>query len=502
MPTAFSCRAKTMNIDTLSFGLPAAERDEDLLRCFVESDSYNRVATKGHNVILGNRGTGKSAIFRKIAEDWRRKKHIVISLAPEEFSYEMMARVLETEAKGAWAKHGAYSVAWKYLIYIQAFKELANHGLFKTGKAAKLYNYVRDTVRDYERNPIGLLISFLKRMEGIKIGKYEAALKTRELDRLYKLEEISGLIDILDEAMADKKVMILVDELDKGWDASEDAKGFVSGLFSAAMAINAKHKNLRVLISLRRELYDNIPELYEDYQKISDTVERISWNEDSLLEFVARRIEKWDPALERQSYQARWNRVFAEKLTYRQTNSFNYILDRTLFRPRELIHFANDIAAEARARRRGLPLDYDSIASAEGTYSESRLNDIAAEYKHQYPGLISLFESFRGLRFNMAKDDFQRHLLSVACGEYTMTEAAAWVKNSDPDQLMKILWEVGFIKAQVVGGVKAQRRSGSDWLGSYQISGVNIINIPQYQVHPMFRSFLGMKESTRAKSKK
>jgi hypothetical protein len=489
-----------MNIDTLSFGLPAAERDDDLLACFVESDSYNRVVSKGHNVILGNRGTGKSAIFKKAAEDWKKKKDIVISLAPDEFSYEMMARVLESEAKGAWAKHGAYSVAWKYLIYIQTFKELANRGIFKTGKAAKLYNYVRDTVKDYDRNPIGLLISFLKRMEGIKIGKHEAALKTRELDRLYKLEEISGLVEILDEATAGTKVMVLVDELDKGWDASEDAKGFVSGLFSAAMAINARHKNLRILISLRRELYDNIPELYDDYQKISDTVERITWNEDSLLEFVARRIEKWDPSVGKQNFQSQWNKVFSEKLSYRLTNSFNYIIDRTLFRPREIIQFANDIAQEARSKRRGLPLDYDSIAGAEGHYSESRLNDIAAEYKHQYPGLIGLFETFRGLRYNMPKEEFQRHLLSVACGEYTLaTEAKKWTE--DPEQLIKVLWEVGFIKAQVVGGIKAQRRSGSDWLGSYQISGINISNMSQYQVHPMFRSFLGMKESIRAKTK-
>lgn len=491
-----------MHIQDLTFGLPAAERDKDLLACFVESDSYNRVANKGHNVILGNRGTGKSAIFKKIAEDWRKNKDIVISLAPEEFSYEMMGRILEAEAKGAWAKHGAYSVAWKYLIYIQTFKEVAANGFFKSGKSAKLYNFIRDKIKDYDRNPIGLLISFLKRMEGIKIGKYEAEMKTKELDRLYKLDEISDLVSILDDALGRLKVIVLVDELDKGWDASEDAKGFVAGLFSAAMAINAKHSNLRVLISLRRELYENIPELYEDYQKISDTVETISWNEDSLLELAARRIERWNSEISYVSFQERWNRVFSEKLTYRSTGSFNYVIDRTLFRPRELVQFANGIAGEARQHGRHLPLDYDSIAGAEGRYSEARLGDIAAEYKHQYPGLIHLFETFRGLRFNMSKNEFQKHLLGVACGEYTLSkDTDKWAKDADPDQLVKILWEVGFIKAQVVGGVKAQRRSGSDWLGSYQISGINIVNMAQYQVHPMFRSFLGMKESDRSKKK-
>ena len=35
-----------------------------------------------------------------------------------------------------------------------------------------------------------------------------------------------------------KKVVVLVDELDRGWDNSEDAKAFVAGLVQAAMSLN------------------------------------------------------------------------------------------------------------------------------------------------------------------------------------------------------------------------------------------------------------------------
>ena len=486
---------KMLNINDLSFGIPSAERDKDLLACFVENETYSNVANRRKNVIIGNRGTGKSAIFRKYAEDSKKSGTIVISLAPDEYSYEMMAKILESEAKGAWAKHGAYTVAWKYLIYIQTLKELAKQGFFKTGKQAKVYDFVRDKVKDFDRSPIGLLVSFLKRMEGIKLGKYEASIKTKELERLYRLEELASLIDVLDEVTEKKKVLILVDELDKGWDASEDAKCFVSGLFGATMAINSKHKYLRILISLRRELFDNIPAIYEDYQKVSDVVERISWTQDKLLEFVGKRIEKCYPSLLKCGLNERWNKIFAERLTFRTTGSFNYFIDRTLFRPREIIQFANEIVEEAKSKHRELPLDYDSIVAAEGRYSESRLNDIAAEYKFQYPGLLSLFETFRGKRYNMVKEEVEKHLLSVVCGESTLEREASWLKDQEPEQLIKILWNVGFLKAKVVGGIKAQRRFGSDWQGSYQISGINITNMPQYQVHPMFRSYLGMKEA-------
>ncbi|PAW79110.1 MAG: hypothetical protein B9S32_03905 [Verrucomicrobia bacterium Tous-C9LFEB] len=484
-----------MDINQITFGIPAAERDHDLLKCFVESESYNRVANKNRNIVLGNRGTGKSAIFAKISEEGRKSGKIIIQLAPDEYSYEMMAKILESEANGSWAKHGAYSVAWKYLIYTQIFKELSNKGYFKFGREAKIYNYVRDNIKDFEANPIGILISFLKRLEGVKIGKYEAAIKSKELSRLYKLDEISELVKILDDVAKKHQVIVIVDELDKGWDNSEDAKHFVSGLFNAATTINANHVNIRILVSLRRELYDNIPELYEDYQKFSDTVEQISWTEETLKDFIKMRMIKFLPKMNEKPFDEIWNVVFSETLSYRSTKSFNYIVDRTLFRPREIIQFANNIVDKGRSERKLLPLDYDSIYSAESEYSKSRLSDIAAEYKFQYPGLLALFETFRGLQFNMSKEAFHSHLLSVGCGEHDLGKNAEWMRGKDSDSLIKVLWEVGFIKAQIVGGIKAQMRHGSKWIGSYQISGINVNNIPQYQVHPMFRSYLGMKES-------
>lgn len=484
-----------IDIRHIVFGVPAAERDDDLIACFVNNESYERIRAKGKNVVLGNRGTGKSALFKKLADDEIKAGRIVISLAPEDYSYEMMNSVIEKESKGAWAKTGAYSVAWKFMIYISAFQEITRVGPYlKTGKRARIYNYIRDNYKEYDKNPIGLLISYLKRIEGIKIGSWEASLKTRKLDSLYKLDEISELIDAIEDIGQKNKILILVDELDKGWDASEDAVGFVSGLFHAAMSINSRHKNLRVIISLRRELYDNIPAIYDDAQKFRDVIETIHWNEDLLLELVGRRIANKLPNIKFRKYRDAWNAIFAETLDYRKANSFNYVIDRTLFRPREIIQFCNDIADKARESGHTLPLNYPSIVAAESSYSEARMHDIAAEYRHQYLGLNSIFETFRGKKYRMTRELLEEHLVQVACGSYKLSAESSWFMALEIEKMIKVLWEVGFVMIQAVGGIKGQRRSGSDWLGSYQITGVNIYDKPAYQVHPMFRSFLGMKE--------
>jgi hypothetical protein len=493
-PTTVS---RSVSFTGLDFGAPAAERDiaKGLKDYFVESDAFRRIYAREKFILLGNRGAGKSAIFRITAERERRAGTLVIELSPEDYSYEMLSSVMAEEHAGAWAKQGAYAAAWKYLIYVLIMKGLTESGpTYKKGAAAQIYSYLRDNHRGFQGNPIAVLISYLKRMEGMKIGSYEASLKSKELIKLYKLEEINHLLPALTELCERQKVLILVDELDRGWDASEDAKAFVAGLFQAVVSINELTPQLRVLISLRMELYDSIPSLYEDAQKFRDVMEIISWDETSLLRLVARRIQHTVPVLLSNNDIECWNNVFSEILDYRQSKSFNYIVDRTLYRPREIIQFCSDALLESR-KAQTWPINYSVISRAELQYSEERTKDIVAEYRFQYPGLMSIFDVFRGRSYTLSREDLELICLGIVTGEYGIDKSAKWLSDQDPEYLIEILWRLGFLRAQAVGGIKAHRRSGSSYLGPHQVSNLNLQNISRFQVHPMFRSFLGMKEA-------
>lgn len=285
-----------------------------------------------------------------------------------------------------------------------------------------------------------------------------------------------------------------MDELDRGWDASEDAKAFVAGLFQAVVSINELTPSLRVLVSLRMELYDSIPSLYEDAQKYRDVMEVISWDEMSLLQLIGKRIEHTVPGLRRSSYGECWNSVFAETLDYRQAKSFNYLVDRTLHRPREMILFCTICLEESR-KGQSWPIDYSVISKAELVYSEERTKDIVAEYRFQNPGLLSIFDAFRGRPYTISRSELEALCLSINTGGYGIDKLAKWTIGQDPEYLIEILWRLGFLRAQAVGGVKGLRRSGSSYLGPHQVSNLNLRNIPRFQVHPMFRAFLGLKET-------
>ena len=486
-----------LQIKDLDFGAPAAERDIDhgLINYFVQSEAFSRVASRERTIILGNRGTGKSAIFKVLADEARRNNAIVLELSPEDYSYEILNSALASEDRGSWAKHAAFASAWKYLIWVLVMKQVTrNSSKFKKGPGAKIYNYLRDNHKNISDNPISVLVSYLKRMEGFKIGNYEAGLKTQELAKLYKLEEIVELLPALEELLGRTKVYIFVDELDRGWDASEDAKSFVSGLFQASISINELSPNLTVYVSLRRELYDSIPALYDDAQKYRDIIETLEWSESELRSIIASRIRYSYKELAASDDQECWNQIFAETIQFRKNKSFNYLVDRTLFRPREMIQFCRDIQDFAADEGATPPLDYQTIVNAELRYSEERTKDIVAEYRFQFPGLLSIFEIFRGKVYSMERDELELICLEICTGERRVNDDANWVKNQDHSFLIEVLWRVGFLKAYAVGGVKAQRRSGSSYIGPYQVSHLNLDSISRFQIHPMFRTYLGLKE--------
>ena len=118
----------------------------------------------------------------------------------------------------------------------------------------------------------------------------------------------------------------------------------------------------------------------------------IRWDEPSLLAVAAKRIRHSVADLAGTTDDNTcWNAVFAETLQYRKTKSFNYLIDRTLYRPRELVQFCTDALEEARGSH-VLPIDYQVLSRAELGYSSARQKDIASEYRFQYPALGSVFE--------------------------------------------------------------------------------------------------------------
>jgi len=479
------------DIKKVSFGKLAAEReiDEGLRQYFLETGAFVRLKDASKSILLGNRGTGKSAIVKMLVDYYKQNNYLVVELTPEDYSYEMLQKCSISKQEGTWIKSSSYTAAWKYLVYVIAMKYyMLDSDTIVKSQAKNIYQYIRANHKGYHKQSNwDMFINYLKRIEGIKFGPYEAGIKTKELQDLYKLEEISALLENLKTLTFRKPIIFLIDELDKGWDASEDAQAFVGGLFQASITLNQLSENFRVIVSLRRELYDNIPLLYEDYQKYNDMFEVIEWDKSSLFELITKRIGFSLPEIGHKSSKEKWNTIFTEKI--QEFETYDYIIERTLNRPREIIQFC--IESKTRAiELRSDRIDINAIVTSEVKYSDKRTKDIAMEYKFQYPNLLNMFELFRGKSYRFTRDQLEQLFAKVLLGEIKLKDCDGWLVNQSEEYMINVLWQVGFLKIYTTCFIDGQICEG--YFGINEISQSNIGSIERFIIHPMFRMYLGI----------
>ena len=471
-----------------SIGAPAAERDDFLSTCFVDNHILDSVRAGECFILLGNRGAGKSAIFERFKDTATGIQ--VASIAPEDYSYEMVSSQLSSTDLSSWAKQSNFTAAWKHALLTAALRIVRDNAEnTRSSHYREVYAYLRNSNRIDRLDLLDELVSYIHRFKSVNILGSGGDLHEPSAGQLYRLEHLMAIVPAFKELVKEVPVTILVDELDRGWDASDQAKFFVAGLFQASIWLNQISPNFRVLIALRRELYDNIPAIFEDAQKFRDVLRYVEWDEYSLKQVAARRLREAFDLADGLSVDTQWSSVFSEILDYRKTDSFNYVVDRTLYRPREIILFINDCLEKAAGKSD--PIDYKIISAAEIKYSSDRMQDIAAEYRFQYPELLKLFNAFRGLVYRLTREGLI-HIIETTKGQ--SFAGLDWLESYTNSEVIGILYEIGFLKALAVGGDKGKARSGSKWVGFYQSPHVDLSKIDMFQVHPMFRVALSMKE--------
>jgi len=81
----------------------------------------------------------------------------------------------------------------------------------------------------------------------------------------------------------------------------------------------------------------------------------------------------------------------------------DYILERTLLRPRDAIAFANECLAVGVGKGR---LSWDDIKTAERSYSNTRVLALRDEWKGTYPGIGAVIDKFRRSPTRLTSEEF------------------------------------------------------------------------------------------------
>lgn len=365
---------------------------------FIETPEYRSILeTRDRCVVVGRRGTGKSAMAWMLDRFWSAQKGVhVIKIAPEDYQIIGFKSLFEPFKSRYSLVRATARIVWKYCIYMEMLAHLSRS--FKTREAVSGLRETQEHIKRWSANSVNSL-PFIsnanQRLAPILKSPQSAAELVGQLPALLLLHQIErDFENILSES--NLKFYILIDRLDEGLENDETGAAIVSGAIGAISEINKKFDKIRGTIFIRDNVNKSITLFDPDYTRnIEGEVLRIHWDQFQLLNLVSRRLNtSFDLNIEND--QKVWDRCTADEGTgteLRGRDGFKKCLQFTLFRPRDLLSLLNTAFYHAGKEGRAAIVLRDVEHTAR-TISETRLNDLKMEYESIFPSIGQAIHCF------------------------------------------------------------------------------------------------------------
>lgn len=524
------------NID---IGSLMAEDDAFLEESFVLKPEYELLKDINNSkcIILGRTGTGKTALLKTLYE----KETKVTVINPETLSLKYLTNstILEYFRKLDVNLDLFYKLLWKHVFVVELLKlhfdidDVRNRNWLqslsdkylknkKKKKAIEYLNQWEDSfwekteyrVKEIETdlinkvsNQLGISSKIFESSASVKNFLENVEEEKRKIDITYKseqvineiqVEEIYDIIDIMNKDLFSNtkiKHYLLIDDLDKEWVDKKIVYDLIKNLIFAINDLN-QIPQCKIIIALRENLYQIVSNQGRSRgmqrEKFDQLNMAINWTKEELEILINNRLEK----LMRGTYTKQSptiNDVLPNKAGRNKTG-FEYILERTFMRPRDIIAFINICINNADGKTE---ITFSNIRKSEEKYSEKRLNSIEDEWEENYGELSVLYKFLRGFKNgftlnDLSEDNFSEFILSennYYYSVFTKSLRDKYYYDNDIKSLVSsiliILYKVGII------GVKIDQFTSKIIYSFDDGKNINIVDINEnskFFIHPTFHS--------------
>lgn len=349
-------RKKVSELQNLDFGEAIAEHESNkLYQYYVDTAHTQQLIKNEYNIVVGRKGTGKTATLYYLFEDLiRDKRNNVVLIKPINFEVDGLIALME-ESNSEFEKGFLIETVWKFLIYSQIAKSL-----YDKIKEKPLFALLDDENRymDFiQANESVFLTDFSTRLEeqikklranditNIGAGNNrEFRLKVAEILHEGVINEMKDYFGIL--IPKNHKLIVLIDNLDKSW--KKDARlnilsRYILGLLGVSGRIFKELsyiKSIQTSISfhltifLRSDIFKHILSVAREPDKME--VSRLLWDDSEIL---LRIIEERFVELSSNKYEKKdlFSKFFVPEINGVSTKTF--IINSIFPRPRDLIYF-------------------------------------------------------------------------------------------------------------------------------------------------------------------
>lgn len=522
-----------------TIGAAAAEDDLYYLeRCFIDTGDLGVLEDPNNpkRIVIGRTGSGKTALLKRLRET----QPNVIEISPFNLAVEYISnsQVIRFFSEAGVNLDPFYKLLWRHVFTVELIRKIhkltdeESQGLFLrmkkgTWPARKRRQYefllqhghsfwkeTDERVKEATKKTENELKAALKGMPlaGLDLSassklteeqKYEIRSLGQEIVSKVKLKDLNEMFELLRAELDEDcgfPYYIVIDELDEAWADDSIRYNLIHALIETIRDFQ-KVRHVKIVICLRTDLIERVTKQIKGagYQeeKIKSLFLNLAWTESQLVALLDSRINQ----LVRDSFTTATvtHRELLPKMGRRET-ALDYILERTLRRPRDIITFFNFCIARAVDRP---DITKQILLDAEGEYSVDRRKSLEQEWRADYPDLHEFIDLFK-------KRPPQFRLSEITQDELTQFTIDYTTRHSKPEgalgsltfryfnsvisdgvfraAIASIMYSIGFL------GIKTESYTGMQFVGpeSGNLTPSEIDDDCLCSVHKMYWRALGI----------
>lgn len=248
-----------------------------------------------------------------------------------------------------------------------------------------------------------------------KIG-FEIKTKAESVISQVQGQNLLTLIDLLSKDVfnnTQRKYYLVIDDLDKEWVSPQIVYDLIGSMIEVVKEFQQKFKGVKIILALRENLqmkvFSGTAHRGGQREKFSPLFLNLAWTNQDLQKLIDSRLQ----------YISKNELTLSNAITKQSGGNgktgFEYIIERTYLRPRDLISYFNKIIEVSSQKSY---FDMHVIKQAESKYSIERLQALEDEWSENYGEVSKILNFLRGMHngfslFNLKEDSFAEVLVEA-----------------------------------------------------------------------------------------
>lgn len=413
-------------LSSISVGANAAENEmRDLKDYFVETHDFKNALNGRGRLVVGRKGSGKTAIFWRVRDTARENanRELVLDLKPDGYQLRKFKEQL-VKLLAAGTKEHTLTAFWEYIIYGEIIHKIFESDFGKLyGKNSQITSKL-DELRplweklfearegDFSERMIGVIRQVNERFKEKYGSEGVVSLHTAQVTELLYDAGIRELHKKVNEYLSlRERGLVLVDNIDKGWGAhgvDDDDVLIVSTLIDALRKVERQaakaDAKLDWLLFLRSDVFELLVDNQNDRGKDGKII--VDWsNKAALGKVIQERISaSGQGSMGRETL---WSDISAPVVD--EESSLDWMISRTLMRPRYLIQLCDECIGHAHASVHER-IEVEDFREGFRNFSLDVLGNTNFEMRDIYPQSEDAIYALIGLRRRVTLGEIRRSL--------------------------------------------------------------------------------------------